>query len=133
MKGLDPLIAEVLLVVIVLTAASLIFTFLTGFSQKRTQEIERQQAVECYTYSKIRIIYVTNNKIIFSNMGSFPLTNISISADGNTIYNLDILNPNEIKSIDFYRGNNKTIIVSGFCKNSVNIFAICQEYSNCWS
>jgi len=132
MKGLDPLIAEIMLIAIVVSVATIVFIFFSSFSTELTEkELKKSNEAKCFSNARIKIISVTENKITIINNGMLNLTNVTISADIGIVNKIDSISVNEIKVLDFYRLNNKSVTVSAFCDSFV-VFYKCDINMDCW-
>ncbi|MGC9059146.1 MAG: archaellin/type IV pilin N-terminal domain-containing protein [Candidatus Aenigmatarchaeota archaeon] len=133
LKGISPLIAEVLLIGFTVAVASIVILWVTGFTKSSTKTIGSQAETQmACTYGGIEfysdVIYNSSSSILsgyLRNTGNIPLGNISfqVTYNNGTISSFsnqisEIL-PNNIASFSLsgISSNYDTIYVSTNCTN----------------
>ncbi|MEM5874859.1 MAG: hypothetical protein QW641_02955 [Candidatus Aenigmatarchaeota archaeon] len=132
MKGIDPFVAEILLIATVFAVFTIIFISLTGFLESKSEEdIKKAERAKCFSSAKIAITSVTKDTIVILNKGNVELFNISVFVDSIKVGSFEKLNILEAKSINFDRLNNKSVFVSAFCSD-ISFSTSCKEFDFCW-
>lgn len=132
MKGIDPFVAEILLIATVFAVFTIAFVSLTSFVENKTGEnIKKAERAKCFSLAKIAITSVTKDTIVILNKGNVELFNISVFVDDIKIGSFEKLNILEAKSINFNRLNNKSVFVSAFCSD-IAFSTSCKEFDFCW-
>mgnify|MGYP000383165667 CR=1 FL=1 len=136
MKGISPLIAAVLLIAFTVAVGGIISIWLTTFAKTTTGNVEASTTdiTKCAsTYLSLDKVFVSQNRLIISNMGtaSINLTNFTMS-DGTIGYLGGFIPGGSAVSKTVYIGSNTSVTVKGLCLGSVPVEASCSSDQPCW-
>lgn len=81
MRGITPVVALIVLVLITISIVGLVFTMLNRITQT-TGEAAQQQAVQASTFATFKIEGVYGNQVYVRNLGKTNLSNLTFYVNG---------------------------------------------------
>jgi flagellin-like protein len=135
MKGLDPIVATIILIAFAVAVGGLVALWLTNFATQTTEYTSEQgDKLTACAGARLKFDSVGTGSIVYSNPTTKLITNITVyDMNGrNLTFNATDMNPGQVSNITWIRASNTSIFMRGVCENAIVVEGQCKTGQVCW-